>query len=43
MEFILSLTVIGAFCVVATIVETLIGSTPSFTHRLTHDKRDRLK
>ena len=43
MEFILSLTAINAFCVTAIIIETLNGGTPSSAHRLTKDKRDRLK
>jgi hypothetical protein len=42
MELLLSLMAIGAFCVVAVIIETMIGTTSS-TKRLKQNKHRRLK
>ncbi len=39
MELILSFMGIGAFCLVAVIIETLIGGEPQSGHRLRNNKR----
>ena len=40
MQVILSFMAIGAFCIVAAIIEAMIGNEPSSAHRLKRNKRN---